>query len=123
MGDSTKILSIAFFLVLISQGYSQCFLKDLSIKQFKTGAKVQQKTEWGVTITNNCPICAQKNVQLNCGGFQTVEHIDPSILSVSGNVCLVNGGQPLHGNHPITFKYAWEESFPLNPIHSDITCT
>ncbi|KAJ1407308.1 hypothetical protein SESBI_24411 [Sesbania bispinosa] len=122
MANSTsKILSIAFFLVLISQGYSQCSLKDLSIQQYKTGATVQQKTEWGVTITNNCP-CVQKNVQLNCGGFQTMEHIDPSILSVSGNVCLVNDGQPIYGN-PVTFKYAWDESFPLNPISSEIACS
>ncbi|XP_061372992.1 uncharacterized protein LOC133315398 [Gastrolobium bilobum] len=122
MADSTiKILSIILFLVLISQGNSKCYLSDLSIRQSQTGAKLKGKPEWGVTITNNCP-CVQKNVMLNCRGFQTIEHINPSVLSVSGNVCLVNGGNSIYRD-AITFKYAWDQSFPLNPISSEIACS
>ncbi|TKY45425.1 hypothetical protein E2542_SST30612 [Spatholobus suberectus] len=80
MADSTiKILSVVLFFVLISQGYSQCSLSDLSISQFQSGVRVQGKPEWSVTITNKCP-CVQKNVILNCAGFHSVERIDPSLF-------------------------------------------
>ncbi|KAK7318984.1 hypothetical protein RJT34_03693 [Clitoria ternatea] len=122
MGDSTyKVLCAVIFLVLISHGYSQCSLKDLSVTQQKTAVKVKGKPEWNVTITNNCP-CVQTNVKLNCVGFQTVEPIDVTIFSVSGDSCLVNAGQPIYRD-PITFKYAWDNSFPLNPNSSVIACS
>lgn len=82
---------------------------------------MQGKPEWRVIISNTCP-CVQMNVKLNCHGFQTVELIDPSILRESGDVCFVNGGQPIYADG-VTFKYAWDESFPLNPISSDIFCS
>ena len=34
-------------------------------------------------------------MKLECLNIQTVEPIDPSILSVSDDVCHVNGGQPI----------------------------
>ncbi|RDY06787.1 Protein TAPETUM DETERMINANT 1, partial [Mucuna pruriens] len=116
-----KIFSIVFFLVLISQGYGQCFLRNISVSQFQTGVRVQGKPEWGVTITNKCP-CVQKNVVLNCTGFQSVEPINPSLLRIRNNVCLVNSGQTIYGND-VKFKYAWDHPFPLNPISSDIFCS
>ncbi|KAE9601148.1 hypothetical protein Lalb_Chr13g0294711 [Lupinus albus] len=77
--------------------------------------------EWVVTITNKCN-CVQVNVKLNCQGFQTVEKIEPfTILPISGNECLVNFGNPLYKD-PVTFKYAWTTSFPLNPVSSEIAC-
>ncbi|TKY59944.1 TAPETUM DETERMINANT 1 [Spatholobus suberectus] len=102
-------------------GYSQCSLRDLSISQFRTGVRVQGKPEWSVTIANKCP-CVQKNVILNCKGFQSVEHINPSLLRVSHNVCLVNGGQSIYGN-VVKFTYVWDQAFPLNPISSEISCS
>ena len=66
-----------------------------------------------MTISNNCP-CAQKNVKLECLNFQTAEPIDPSILSVSDDVCIVNGGQPIaSGDVGVTFKYAGPHTFPF----------
>ncbi|KAK7247044.1 hypothetical protein RIF29_41920 [Crotalaria pallida] len=117
-----KILSILLFLGLISQGYGQpCSLSDLSVDQSKTGAQVEGKPEWIVTITNKC-VCSQNNAKLNCKGFQTIEPIDPSILRVSGNVCLVDNGNAIYRDS-ISFKYAWDNSFPLNPFSSEIACS
>ncbi|CAL0329689.1 unnamed protein product [Lupinus luteus] len=122
MASTINIVSSLLFLCLISQGYGlPCTLSDLSIKQSPTGAKIQGKPEWVVTITNKCT-CVQVNVLLNCQGFQTVEEIDPSILKVSGKECLVNFGNAI-SKDPITFKYAWDKSFPLNPISSEIACS
>ncbi|XP_020236430.1 uncharacterized protein LOC109815997 [Cajanus cajan] len=119
--SSTQILSIVIFLALVSQGYSQCSLHDLSVEQSQTGAKVHGKTEWSVTITNKCP-CVQTNVILNCIGFKSAERIDPSLLRVTPKGCLVNDGQSIYSD-AIKFKYSWDNSFPLNPIYSEIACS
>ncbi|XP_057450752.1 uncharacterized protein LOC130742666 [Lotus japonicus] len=121
--DSTaKVLGIVFFLVLISQGYGQyCSLKDLSLSQSKTGAKVQGKPEYSVSITNKCA-CVQSDVKLNCRGFKTVEKIDPSLLQVLGDECLVNYGNSIYRD-AVNFTYAWDRPFPLFPISSQISCS
>ncbi|KAG4990934.1 hypothetical protein AAZX31_09G080900 [Glycine max] len=122
MADSTiKVFGIVFFLVLISQGYSQCFVSDISVRQSKTGVIVEGKQEWSVIITNKCP-CPQKNVILNCKGFNSIERINPSLLTVSSDLCLLNAGQPIYKN-VIKFKYVWDHQFPLNPISSVIFCS
>ncbi|KAG5038353.1 hypothetical protein AAZX31_07G174800, partial [Glycine max] len=119
--STVKILRIVFFLVFISQGYSKCLLSDLSISQIRTGVIVQGKPEWSVTIINKCQ-CAQKNVILNCRGFQSIERIDPLLLtiSLSTGFCLVKPGQLIYND--VEFKYAWDHQFPLNPISSMSFC-
>ncbi|TKY60080.1 hypothetical protein E2542_SST17175 [Spatholobus suberectus] len=121
MADSTiKILNIVFFLVLISQGYSKCSFNDLTVSQSRTGIIVQGYSQWLVVISNTCP-CSQVNVLLNCTGFQSVEHVDPSLLRVSGSICLLNNGLPIYKN-VVKFKYAWAHTFPIIPISSYISC-
>ncbi|KAJ7969179.1 putative Beta-1,3-N-Acetylglucosaminyltransferase family protein [Quillaja saponaria] len=110
------------FLYLIHRGNGSCSLDNISIGQSKTGATIQNKPEWNVTITNNC-ICSQLDLKLNCNGFQTIEAVDPSILSNSGGVCLLNNGQPIYGFSSLTFKYAWDTSFSFNPISSQTACS
>ncbi|CAL5187036.1 unnamed protein product [Lathyrus oleraceus] len=123
MVDSTiKILTLVSFLVLISQGYSQCSLSNLFIYQHPTGDQLKQFPEYHVDIINNCPNCVQKNVKINCPNFETVEYVDPSIFNVTDNVCLVNGGKPLVTNVNVTFNYAWSNSFRLTPNSSVISC-
>ncbi|TKY46886.1 hypothetical protein E2542_SST28935 [Spatholobus suberectus] len=119
--SAINILNIIIFFVLISQGYSQCSLNDLHVTQSITGVTVHEKQEWKVTITNWCP-CVQKNVMLNCMGFQSTKQVDPSLLTVSHGVCLVNAGKPI-GKDAIEFNYAWDPPFPLNPISSNISCS
>ena len=106
---------------MIISGYSQCSLKDISVTQYETGV-VENKPEWTVYISNKCH-CAQKNVKLNCTGFQTSLGITPSVLRVSGNECILNDGEPIDKNLHIVFFYVWEKLFPLNPISSEIICS
>ncbi|KAK7386784.1 hypothetical protein VNO78_27120 [Psophocarpus tetragonolobus] len=123
MANSTiKVLNIVLFLALISKGYSTCSLEDISLTQTKTGVTIQGKPEWSVTITNKCP-CAQKNIVLDCQGFQTVERIDPSLLDVDAKsgACVVKPNQLIYKD-PVTFKYAWDNSFPLTPTFSQRFC-
>jgi len=96
-------------------GYSKCSLKDIHVSQAITGLTVKGKPELTVTIANWCS-CAQSNVKLDCRGFQSVQPINPSILKVSGNVCLVNGGKPLLESTAVEFSYAWNTPFSLDPI-------
>ncbi|QCD78315.1 hypothetical protein DEO72_LG1g1947 [Vigna unguiculata] len=95
MATSTiKLFTTILFFVFFSQGYSKCSLKDIHVSQAITGLTVKGKPEMNVTIANWCS-CAQSNLKLDCRGFQSTKAINPSILNVSGNVCLVNGGKPL----------------------------
>ncbi|KAH7524616.1 hypothetical protein FEM48_Zijuj06G0138200 [Ziziphus jujuba var. spinosa] len=83
---------------------------------------VQDKPEWKVTIKNDCD-CSQKLVTLECTGFETVEPVDPSIMSFSGSVCLLINGQPFLNSDPISFNYAWDADVTsFNPISSVINC-
>ncbi|CAL0324932.1 unnamed protein product [Lupinus luteus] len=116
-----------FFLCLISQGNSffsclnSCSLTDLYVNTSKTGVTIQGKSEWLVTVTNNCQ-CSQSQGILNCPGYKTVEPVDPNILTYSGtDYCLINYGKPIY-KQPITFKYAWDTTFSMSPNSSQITC-
>lgn len=101
-------------------GYSQCSLSDIHVNQFGTGRTVNGKPQWIVSIINWCA-CPQTNVQLDCKGFQTVEAIEPSLLQVSGDVCLLNAGQSVW-KAAIQFNYASDTPFSLNPIFSNVAC-
>ncbi|XP_027930798.1 uncharacterized protein LOC114186919 [Vigna unguiculata] len=121
MATSTiKLFTTILFFVFFSQGYSKCSLKDIHVSQAITGLTVKGKPEMNVTIANWCS-CAQSNLKLDCRGFQSTKAINPSILNVSGNVCLVNGGKPLL-KAAVEFSYAWDTSFSFDPISSSISC-
>ncbi|CAJ1972021.1 unnamed protein product [Sphenostylis stenocarpa] len=119
--STIKILSIIIlFLSLSSQGWA-CSFRDISISQKQTGVQVQGKPEWTVTVTNNCA-CVQLNVILKCSGFQSVEKIDSSILSVSSGGCLLNNGLPIYRD-AVQFNYASDQQFAFTPISSQIACS
>ena len=115
------ILFLLTYIYIYISGNGQCTLKDLKVRQSQTGFQIHGKPEWGVSITNNCS-CVQKDVKLNCRGFQTTESVDPLALNINGDVCLLNNGNPIYTD-AIKFKYAWDNSFPLNPISSQIACS
>ncbi|GMN45468.1 hypothetical protein TIFTF001_014660 [Ficus carica] len=115
-------LVLVFITLIVGGNGDQCSIADIKIDQSQTGAKVENKPEWSVTIRNEC-VCSQTDLQLDCNGYQTVKQVDPSILSVSGGHCLVNNGQPVYGFKNISFTYAWDTSFPFNPISSQIACS
>ncbi|ESW18468.1 hypothetical protein PHAVU_006G043500 [Phaseolus vulgaris] len=122
MATSTiKLFNMILFFIFFSQGYSKCSLEDIHVSQAITGLTVKGKPELSVTVANWCS-CAQSNVKLDCKGFQSVKSIDPSILKVSGHVCLVNSGNPILEEGVVEFSYAWDTPFSLLPISSDISC-
>nr|KYP46526.1 hypothetical protein KK1_031875 [Cajanus cajan] len=112
-------------------GYSQCSFRDLKVSQSKTGAVVHGKyPEWVVVITNTCSTCSQSNVFLNCFQFHSAEPVDPSLLKPENpsllrgsqiGFCLLNNGLPIFKNS-VKFKYAWNNTFPLHPISSYVSC-
>ncbi|PIN24417.1 hypothetical protein CDL12_02871 [Handroanthus impetiginosus] len=124
MASIINILCVILFVSLMSQGslQQQCEIKDLKINQKPTGKNVNNKPEWTATISNNC-ICTQMNVQLSCKGFQTEEPVDPSLLSKSGDLCLINNGLPIYGFRSISFVYAWDAPFAFKTSYSEIACS
>ncbi|XP_007043226.2 PREDICTED: TPD1 protein homolog 1 [Theobroma cacao] len=122
MAAILKSLFALVFLSLIGHGYCQCSLDNISVSQTKTGTTVQNKPEWQVTISNNCS-CTQSELKLSCDGFQTVEKVDSSVMTQTRGECLINSGQQVARHSNLSFKYAWDTSFPLNPLSSQVNCS
>ncbi|GMI83811.1 hypothetical protein like AT4G32110 [Hibiscus trionum] len=112
----------ALFLALIGQGYCQCSLANVTISQTKTGKTVKSKSEWRVTISNDC-VCTQSDLKLSCDGFQTAETIDSSVMLKSGGECLINDGLPVYSFSNLSFNYAWHTSFPFKTLSSQTNCS
>lgn len=96
-------------------------MSNLVIGTIRSGREIQGKAEWNVIVENHCN-CAQSNITLNCRGFQSVERVEPSIFSVSGDRCLVNNGNSLVGFGSVKFSYAWDPPFILMPNSSVVRC-
>ncbi|XP_073223477.1 uncharacterized protein [Cicer arietinum] len=94
-----------------------CPLKSLNTVQTKTGKVIQGKPEWNVLVTNNC-ICSQSQIKLACKGFQSVQKIDPLILSKNGDNCLLSNGHILVDSDREAFTYAWDTPYLFIPISS-----
>ncbi|KAJ4824983.1 hypothetical protein Tsubulata_014357 [Turnera subulata] len=123
MATIFNILLVIFFLGFITQGNCQCpGVSSLTIVQTKTGKLVANKPEWKLTISNTC-ICSQLNVNLACNGFQSVETVDPSVLSKQGDLCLVNNGNPIAGKQQFSFTYASDQEFPFKAVQSQVGCS
>ncbi|GMY29255.1 TPD1 protein homolog 1-like [Fagus crenata] len=122
MAAFIKFLCVLFVVSLVGKGNCQCGLSNVSINQSKTGEVVQKKPVWNVTITNNCA-CSQSDLTLSCNGFQTVKPVDSSVLSKSGNECLVNNGVIVGPFSFVTFTYAWDTSFPFQTLSSTVNCS
>jgi len=93
----------------------------LEIKESKTGNWAHGMSERKVTITNRCA-CAVAEVKLNCAGFQTYKAENPSVLSVSGDVCLLKNGSSIPTNQAVEFLYAWDPPFAFRPISFKALC-
>ncbi|KAL4650830.1 hypothetical protein ACB092_01G115600 [Castanea dentata] len=122
MAMVTKYFIAILIISLISKGYCQCPFQHISIQQSETGVVMQEKPVWNVAINNNNR-CTISSLKLDCAGFRTVKSVDPSILSVSGAVCLVNGGAPISGFSKLNFTYSWAPPFPFKPLDCLISCT
>ncbi|CAN6911798.1 unnamed protein product [Brassica oleracea] len=91
------------------------------INNSKTGKLVQNKPEWEVRVTNPCK-CKFQYTKLSCAGFQSVTPVATSLLSKTGDVCLLNAGNFILPNVDFVFKYVWDTSFDLKVIDGVVVC-
>ncbi|KAJ6409881.1 hypothetical protein OIU84_009380 [Salix udensis] len=115
----SKLLLRLLFLCLVTRGLCDCSLDKINIGTVRSGREISGQAEWNVTVVNNCQ-CPQSQIQLSCTGFQTVENIDPSILSKQGDTCLLINGSSLLASASVDFSYAWDPPFLLLPLASVI---
>ncbi|XP_073132206.1 uncharacterized protein At1g05835-like [Henckelia pumila] len=102
---------------------AHCETSDLLINQTATGALVKGKSQWNVTVTNECP-CTQLHVTLMCKGFDTVEPLNTSVIAKSGDLCLlINDEQPIYPFATLSFTYAWDDQFAFKPNSSNVACS
>ncbi|CAA7396296.1 unnamed protein product [Spirodela intermedia] len=100
----------------------KCRLESIGVKQEKTGAVVEGKPEYEVTVRNGC-LCPQSRVVVRCYGLSSLRAVDPRAIRPVGETdCLVNGGRPIVGGAAVKFRYAWTtpQDFPL--VSSKISC-
>ncbi|XP_037492571.1 uncharacterized protein LOC119369823 [Jatropha curcas] len=125
MANFIHALSALLFLILVSQGNGQqCDNKsNFVISQSATGVKVVNKSEWKVTVKNNC-VCTRTSIAIRCNGFQTTEKLNASIVALEGGTCVVkvNSGV-LHGFESFSFNYAWDSQFNFNSVESLVQCS
>ncbi|CAJ1967852.1 unnamed protein product [Sphenostylis stenocarpa] len=114
-----KYLTFILFLTLVIQGSCDCSLNNINIGTTRSGREVQGQPEWNVTVINNC-FCQQSQIKLSCKGFQSSESIDPAILSMEGDGCLLISGNPMKGFDSVNFSYAWDPPFLMFPSSSVI---
>jgi hypothetical protein len=100
----------SFWLLFRWEGSNPSPIIDHEIFRSKTEVLVQNKPQWKVTILND-RICTRFQIKLACDGFQAVEDIASSILSVGDDEYHINHEQPLYR---ITL---------FMPIYSEIACS
>ncbi|ESQ53967.1 hypothetical protein EUTSA_v10027554mg [Eutrema salsugineum] len=110
--NACKLLCLVLLFAFIIHGDGNCQLNDLSVKQSKTGKLVQNKPEWEFQYT-----------KLSCVGFQSVTPVDTSVLSKSGDMCLLNAGNFTMPHVDFVFQYVWDTSFDLKVLDSVIVCS
>ncbi|KDP44494.1 hypothetical protein JCGZ_16327 [Jatropha curcas] len=125
MAKFIPVLCALLFLILVSQGNGKQCDEESSfvITQAPTGVKVGNKPEWKVTVKNDC-LCSRASVALGCTGFQTTEKLNPSIIAVEGDKCVVkvNGGL-LQGYESFSFTYAWDSQFNFKLVQGYVQCS
>ncbi|KAG4982914.1 hypothetical protein AAZX31_10G108200 [Glycine max] len=118
MATTFKYFTSILFLTLVIKGScDDCSLNNINIGTSRTGREIQGQPEWNVTVINNCN-CEQSQIKLSCKGFQSAESVDPSILSMEGDSCLLINGNPMKGSDTVNFSYAWDPPFLLLPTSS-----
>ncbi|OVA09604.1 hypothetical protein BVC80_9101g130 [Macleaya cordata] len=117
-------LFLAFLLLTIllegvcTSAKSICELSSLHIDQSKTGELYAGKPVYRVGVANWCA-CTQSNVVLNCGGFKSVKPIDPQLIELNDDKCLINDGRPFKVH---VFEYAADTQYNFTVAKSDPAC-
>ncbi|KAI4351416.1 hypothetical protein L6164_005785 [Bauhinia variegata] len=113
-------LFLSLIIIQVSGCCHDCSFSKIIVGTERSGRNVEGIPEWNVSLINNCT-CVQSQIKLACKGFQTLEPVDPSILSVEGDNCNLINGNPLQPFASVHFSYAWDPPFLLLPIHSVIS--
>ncbi|KAL6659838.1 hypothetical protein ACP70R_002667 [Stipagrostis hirtigluma subsp. patula] len=102
---------------------SECSLSSILVAQTVTGEWAHGQPVYGVIVANTCR-CAQSDLKVACGGFNTTLAVDPSKLRPvdGGDLCLVNDGAPVVIDRDVIFSYAWSEKFRFRPVSSTVAC-
>lgn len=116
---TNKTFWSCFWLMEFS-GSCKCDLNNLVIGTIRSGRTIQGKSEWNVVVTNTCSNCTQSSIKLQCIAFQTLVPIDPSIVTVRYNTCLLINGRPLPPSGTVNFSYVWDPPFLLRPTRSTV---
>ncbi|CAI9756263.1 unnamed protein product [Fraxinus pennsylvanica] len=118
-----KFQCFVLFMFFMTRGSLQCSpgtLKDITIEQVRTGAKIQNKPEWKVTVHQKCP-CSFTNVQVRCPGIDSVVKPSPFIISKSGpGLCLLNNGNSLR---TFDFTYGSDQPIAFVPFSFEEACS
>ncbi|XP_031491177.1 TPD1 protein homolog 1-like [Nymphaea colorata] len=123
MAASKNLFLASLLLAILLRATAQCPEGKLDIAVVETGRTVAGKREWKVTVTNIC-FCTQSNLVLNCPDFSTAEAIDYAVFrQVDHGHCLVRGGEPIHGDETVTFKYAADRQTRFSYSSSTISCS
>ncbi|XXG49818.1 hypothetical protein AAC387_Pa02g3884 [Persea americana] len=114
----------AFFLLFIfGKGLCQpCDVSSIMVNQTAIGDAVHGLQEYQVIITNKC-ICTQTDVEFQCTGFDSVEHVDPSIFRGDGEYCIIDHAQPIWFGSSINFTYPSKAQIRFVPASSQINCS
>ncbi|CAN8273268.1 unnamed protein product [Cochlearia groenlandica] len=108
--NACKVLCLVLFLAFTTH-----------VKQSKTGKLVQNKPEWEVRVTNPCQ-CRFQYTSLSCPGFNSVTPVPTSLVSKSGDSCLLNAGKFIVPHVDFVFKYVWDTNFDLKVQDGVIVC-
>lgn len=95
-------------------GSHGCSVRDIVVGTIRSGREIDGVPEWNVVVNNHCN-CTQSHIKFACIGFQTKEPVDPAILFVRYNTCLLIRGSPLAPFGTVKFSYAWDPPFLLRP--------
>ncbi|GAA0185624.1 hypothetical protein LIER_32912 [Lithospermum erythrorhizon] len=123
MATINNFLCLSLFLIIITQGMAaKCYPGRVTIYQKPTGRRIHHKTEWKVSVANECA-CMQLNVRLSCAGFHSLRFLSPSVLSKSGNLCIINNNNPISPFSTFNFTYVWDHQFVFAPVSSQEACS
>ncbi|CAA7041564.1 unnamed protein product [Microthlaspi erraticum] len=118
--NACKLLCLVLSLAFVTQleGYGDCQLSDIIVKQSRTGKLVQNKPEWEMKVTNLCS-CKVKNVKLSCAGFSSVTRVDLYLLKVR-DVCLLRSGTYAYPHSDIVFTYVRDTIYDFKVLSADL---
>ncbi|XP_050212023.1 uncharacterized protein LOC126662172 [Mercurialis annua] len=122
MSTSMRFICALLLLSLVTQGNCICStVSDFLFSQTTTGKKIGNNVQYKMIIKNDCS-CARSDIKLDCHGFSSIEKIDPAILKINGDECLLINGGILHAFESVSFTYTSDKLLQTRAIESTLAC-